>query len=942
MEISESTTSNGVLTNNASSSSLSPNAKEFIPSPNEDPCLKNRSSTSKSTGAVRKRLEPKSNNDGKKYFSNNSSYKSNGYRQLQNVNGFRGSTHHAAFERDQDDKHQNGTPRKFYQDNQKLYQNDYRDNPHQNSRPISSTHSNNRRNNHQRRFDPPPRFVRDGVAQHKVEMPQPSIANARINNNSQKQQNKVKREKPQESSKINQRERLIKDIESNKLECLICCDIIKDHHTTWSCSNCYNVLHLNCIKTWITNSKTDSGDWRCVACQTLRQKVPREYCCFCGRIKNPQLNRNDLPHSCGEMCGSTDLCSHPCTLLCHPGPHIVCQSFVQRSCGCGKSSKLYQCSMKETFECDEICSKLLDCGVHHCSSSCHQGACTACDKQVEMKCFCQKELKSVKCSLEIAKNPEYSCGKICDRELDCKNHRCKKICHLGDCGICDLSPNVVTSCPCGKTPVAPDQRSSCLDPVPLCKSQCRKQLKCGPLSDPHFCISKCHEGNCPPCNKSSNIRCRCGRIEEKIQCKTLSIKKDVRCKKKCLKFKSCGRHKCSLECCIDPDHICQANCNKLLNCKKHKCEKKCHIGLCRPCPRVSFDELRCECGTEVIYPPVACGVPVPVCTKPCARRHPCDHPVTHHCHSEQNCPPCVFLTTKWCYGAHEQRKTIPCNQESFSCGLPCAKALRCGRHLCIKTCHQKECEKPGEVCQQRCSKKRLDCGHFCSSSCHDGDCPDTVCKEKVEVQCSCGNLKMLQSCELVSNENRKIQRAQQLMQLQQMDDDAVVLQRIDSSLKRTTKILDCNDECKTLERNRRLDIAFKVENPNLISYPKFIPDYSDFVKTFYKKDSTFVNGIHEKLSELVKLSKESKQKFRSHSFPIMNRDKRHVVHDLAELFGIETQAYDAEPNRNIVATASRESVRRNKFIAILSKLDFNIFLFLVLAAKYEHPGSYAA
>jgi transcriptional repressor NF-X1 len=199
----------------------------------------------------------------------------------------------------------------------------------------------------------------------------------------------------------------------------------------------------------------------------------------------------------------------------------------------------------------------------------------------------------------------------------------------------------------------------------------------------------------------------------------------------------------------------------------------------------------------------------------------------------------------------------------------------------------------------------------------------------------------MHSCELVSNENRKLQRTQQLLQIQ--DDDTVVLQKVDSSFKRTTKLLDCNDECKTLERNRRLDIAFKVENPNLISYPKFIPDYTDFVKTFYKKDSSFVNGIHEKLTELVKLSKDSKQKFRSHSFPVMNRDKRHVVHDLAQLFGVETQAFDAEPNRNIVATASRESVSC-KFLLIITNVLIKCCLliyFLVLATKHEHPRSYA-
>lgn len=117
--------------------------------------------------------------------------------------------------------------------------------------------------------------------------------------------------------------------------------------------------------------------------------------------------------------------------------------------------------------------------------------------------------------------------------------------------------------------------------------------------------------------------------------------------------------------------------------------------------------------------------------------------------------------------------------------------------------------------------------------------------------------------------------------------------------------LECNEECKVLERNRRLDIAFKVQNPNLANYPKFIPNYSDFLKTFYKRDSAFVNNVYDRLTTLVKLAKESKQPFRSFSFPSCNHDKRHVIHDLCEMFGVESVAYDAEPNRNVVATAEK-------------------------------------
>lgn len=150
------------------------------------------------------------------------------------------------------------------------------------------------------------------------------------------------------------------------------------------------------------------------------------------------------------------------------------------------------------------------------------------------------------------------------------------------------------------------------------------------------------------------------------------------------------------------------------------------------------------------------------------------------------------------------------------------------------------------------------------------------------------------------------------------------------------KTLECNEECRMAERNRRLAIGLQIRNPDLSS--KFQPKYSDFIRSWAKKDITLVTMIHDKLTELVKLAKDSKQRSRQASFPIMNREKRQVrnrdqrpfvlighlqlffnctdeilllqlqlVHEMCEMFGVSSVSYDAEPNRNVVATAQRES-----------------------------------
>lgn len=126
-----------------------------------------------------------------------------------------------------------------------------------------------------------------------------------------------------DASNYSQREKLIREIDAGKLECLVCCEMIKPFQSTWSCANCYHIIHLKCIITWAASSKSDEG-WRCCACQNISKRVPHEYFCFCGKMKNPQYNRNDVAHSCGDVCERSEGCDHRCTQLCHPGEFRKC------------------------------------------------------------------------------------------------------------------------------------------------------------------------------------------------------------------------------------------------------------------------------------------------------------------------------------------------------------------------------------------------------------------------------------------------------------------------------------------------------------------------------------------------------------------------------------------------------------------------------------------
>lgn len=294
-----------------------------------------------------------------------------------------------------------------------------------------------------------------------------------------------------DATNCSQREKLIREIDSGRLECLVCCEMIKPFQSIWSCTNCYHIIHLKCVIQWAASSKSDEG-WRCCACQNITKKVPHEYYCFCGKLKNPQYNRSDVAHSCGDCCGKSDACVHPCTQLCHPGPCPPCQATVTRKCGCGRSEKMMQCCQKDDLECDARCDKELNCEAHRCERKCHGGLCEDCEMEIEHVCYCGRKQKSLPCTKENNVSLKYSCANVCDKQLKCGNHRCQRLCHDGECDDCKLMPDKVKSCPCGKMTLTDGQRTSCTDPIPLCTGNCRKPLTCGQPAHPHVCQGEPH------------------------------------------------------------------------------------------------------------------------------------------------------------------------------------------------------------------------------------------------------------------------------------------------------------------------------------------------------------------------------------------------------------------------------------------------------------------
>uniref|UniRef100_A0A673YLV0 Nuclear transcription factor, X-box binding 1 n=1 Tax=Salmo trutta TaxID=8032 RepID=A0A673YLV0_SALTR len=604
---------------------------------------------------------------------------------------------------------------------------------------------------------------------------------------------------------------LIEQLSEEKYECMVCCEVIRVMAPVWSCLSCFHVFHLNCIKKW-ARSPASQADGRCPACQNVVFQPPNTYKCFCGKVTNPEFQRSEIPHSCGDMCGkkrSGADCKHPCNMKNFaPQPTPLTIKYIHTSL----YSQPMRCGQATAIHCDKQCDLILNCTEHTCTQACHSGLCQPCQLQVQQVCYCGVVSREVLCGTDkdcFDGSGHFSCQKACGKMLDCEAHRCKQVCHRGPCQPCPRSPRLVRSCPCGQTVLAKllelgyPERRSCSDPIPSCGKTCNKPLPCGSNETIHICEKLCHEGCCGPCSLTSTIKCRCG---SKINVNGLIFT----CEKRCLKKRSCGRHKCGELCCVGAEHTCSLVCGYKLNCGLHRCQELCHRGNCQPCWQTSFDELACHCGGTVLFPPIACGTKPLECKNLCTRRHKCDHQVFHNCHSEENCPPCTYLTQKWCMGKHEQRSNIPCHLQDISCGLTCNKVLLCDVHRCRRICHRGECLAEG-ACRQPCVLPRADCGHPCNAPCHKGtSCPRNTCAAKVALQCDCGRRKEMVVCTEAASAHQRYAAIAMASKLSDMQlGDSVDIGLITKKEMKQTK-LECDEGCAALERNRRLAVALQI------------------------------------------------------------------------------------------------------------------------------------
>lgn len=557
-------------------------------------------------------------------------------------------------------------------------------------------------------------------------------------------------------------ERMADQLGKGIYECMICLNKIARHAPIWSCDKCSAAFHLDCVHKWIKRSNSGNVvghdfEWQCPGCRYHRVSPLPQYVCFCTKMLQPEASPHWLAHTCGEPCERNRGCSHPCPLLCHPGPCPPCMAVgPPGACHCGRESReTTRCGDSKSWSCGETCGKELHCGRHTCPVKCHPGPCPPCVITSPVSCYCGKETQDRSCFEE-----EFSCAQACGRLLDCGAHWCERQCHDGECGPCLRDPATVgDKCACGQTSRCQGEaaaaflvrwvgtRKKCTDPLPLCGQKCGRLRSCG-----HTCKRTCHEGACGPCDELVQRECRCGQKVREVVCSETI----VRCQQVCKTRKTCGNHRCDVVCCEafgkarDDVHMCLQTCGRPLACGKHVCEDFCHLGRCSPCRVLSYEPLTCACGDQSIPPPVSCGTAPPLCRNPCGAELPCGHQCLSTCHHGDH-PACQELVGKLCAGGHREMLNQRCHARPISCGQKCGVKLECG-HSCGAQCHAGDCP----PCNQKCSAVRVHCEHRCEQPCHPGSpCQDLACSRKVKAACACGQRVDTRFCGAFSGTSRQ-------------------------------------------------------------------------------------------------------------------------------------------------------------------------------------------
>ncbi|KAL3679172.1 hypothetical protein R1sor_022128 [Riccia sorocarpa] len=212
-----------------------------------------------------------------------------------------------------------------------------------------------------------------------------------------------------------------------------------------------------------------------------------------------------------------------------------------------------------------------------------------------------------------------------------------------------------------------------------------------------------------------------------------------------------------------------------------------------------------------------------------------------------------------------------------------------------------------------CGAPRRECAHTCVASCHPSSpCPDNRCKVVVRITCGCGRVSGEVPCDAGGSGGRH--SAETEMILSRLPGPLQPLPQGSERVPLGQRKLSCDDECAKHEKRKLLADAFGVE----ISGDGRGGDANSsehLVNDMLRRDPQWILAVEDRFKSLL-LGPKS-QNLKVHVFCPMPREKREIIHLLAERWCVSVSSAGREPRRFAIAHVTNKS--KVPYTRLLSK-----------------------
>jgi hypothetical protein len=500
----------------------------------------------------------------------------------------------------------------------------------------------------------------------------------------------------------------------------------------------------------------------------------------------------------------------------------------------------------------------------------------------------------------------HTCSRPCGKPLSCGRHSCDNPCHSGPCAECGhVDYTAPLRCACGRTSMPPPVR--CGTTLPPCRYPCPIPRACG---HNHAAWHTCHPDSfpCPPCAALTERLCSSGHEKRTVPCHISVI-------------------------------TCSRPCGRALPCNDHLCTKPCHLGSCldgsgalaEENERISklIDNAAEEFGAKAVKTATDIwgqsnaiiessssldGKGQSIAISRASRGEKAEDDDS------------AWESGSFFESSPDQTLSRLVDEALRAATSFASPVLDIGflRRRAVKEFNERHSSRlfPRPSCGARCGKKKRLCEHFCSVPCHPGKmCPDLSCTESTTILCGCGRLAAKLPC-LHGGFGADISKEKEMeMDLNSRSipcDDLCLSSSRARAFGEATGIIDASSSLSSSSLSTMFSSASQTANNTSIGsirmnstpsvrsiVPSRVSPFPDALLIFSRENKVLAEKTEKALRDmLLSPEKYDGQGVAGAGINLQPMVKAHraFVHQLAEVYGVNSSSFGIEPRRYVRLT----------------------------------------